>query len=555
MEGDEIMKSKEKRWLNFYPENVNPDLDIKERTLTELLNSAVKRFGNEVSLQFENDSWTYKEVQEMSEKLACSLFGQGLEKGDRMSIMLPNCAQYVFSVFGVVRLGGIVVQTNPMYVERELEFQLNDTAAKFMICHDSVYERVKRVQPQTSLEKVIVVQFNEKRNIKLDENDMFFDDFINSYHSQTPNIKINPREDIAVLQYTGGTTGRSKGVMLTHQNFVNQAELVNEFLLKEFKDDETANRVVISFLPLFHIFGLASVTMSGYLFGYKQIILPRFETDTVLHLIKKEKPMFFFGVPTMFTSMLHYSDVERYGLEHIKVFFCGSSPMPLETYTRFKKLMGKKSYLSDGYGLSEMTSGAISNPHSKMKIGSVGVPLPLTEAKVVIETDNGLEEAPINLKGEIVVRGPQLMKGYWNNPEETEVALRNGWMYTGDIGYMDEDGYFYIVDRKKDMIIASGYNVYPREVEEVIYQIPQVKEAIVIGIPDEYRGETVKAYITLKENQTIREEEVIAFCRKNLAAYKVPRLIEFRDNLPKSSVGKLLKRELRNQELRISKKK
>lgn len=549
------MNSKEKRWLEFYPENVDPNMKIKERTLTELLNSAVKRFRNEISLQFENESWTYKEAQEISEKLASSLFEQGLEKGDRLSIMLPNCAQYVFSVFGVVRLGGIVVQTNPMYVERELEYQLNDTEAEFMICHESVYERLKRVQPQTSLKKIIVVQFTEKRNIKLDENDMFFDDFINTYHSQAPHIKINPKEDIALLQYTGGTTGRAKGVMLTHQNFVNQTELVNEFLLKEFKNDETANRVVISFLPLFHIFGLASVTMTGYLFGYKQIILPRFETETVLHVIKKEKPMFFFGVPTMFISMLHFPNVETYGLEHIKVFFCGSSPLPLETYTKFEKLMGKNSYLSDGYGLSEMTSGAISNPHSKMKIGSVGVPLPLTEAKVVVETDNGLEEAPFKTNGEIIVRGPQLMKGYWNNPEETEVALKNGWLHTGDIGYMDEDGYFYIVDRKKDMIIAGGYNIYPREIEEVIYQIPQVKEAIVIGIPDEYRGETVKAYITLKENKSIKEEEVITFCRKNLAAYKVPRLIEFRDYLPKSSVGKLLKRELREQELKRLKNK
>ncbi|WP_068673303.1 long-chain fatty acid--CoA ligase [Oceanobacillus sp. Castelsardo] len=548
------MKLRGKRWLDFYPDDVNPNLEIKERTISELLSSAVKKYGDEISLQFENETWSYKEVQDMSEKLAGSLFQLGLEKSDRLSIMLPNCAQYVFSVFGVVRLGGIVVQTNPMYVERELEYQLNDTEAEFMICHDSVYERVKKIQPKTSLKKIIVVQFTEKRNIKLDENDMFLDDLINTYHSQAPNIKINPNVDIAVLQYTGGTTGRSKGVMLTHQNFVNQVELVNEFLLKEFKDDETTNRVVISFLPLFHIFGLASVTMSGYLFGYKQIILPRFETETVLNFIKKEKPIFFFGVPTMFTSMLHFPNVESYGLEHIKVFFCGSSPMPLETYTRFKKLMGKQSYLSDGYGLSEMTSGAISNPHSKMKIGSVGIPLPLTEAKVVIETDNGLEEAPLTMKGEIVVRGPQLMKGYWKNLEETEIALRNGWMHTGDIGYMDEDGYFYIVDRKKDMIIASGYNVYPREVEEVIYQIPQVKEAIVIGIPDEYRGETVKAYITLKENQTIQKEEVIAFCRKNLAAYKVPRLIEFRDNLPKSSVGKLLKRELRDQELSKLKK-
>lgn len=544
------MRSTEKRWLKFYPDAVNPNFEIEERSVTELLNRAVEKFGTEPSLEFENKQWNYKEVQDISEQVAGALFAQGFKKGHRLSIMLPNCAQYIFSMFGVVRLGGIVVQTNPMYVERELEYQLTDTEATFMICHDSVYELVKKVQPKTSIRKVIVVQFREKRKIKLDGNDMFFDDLLKNNHPPAPHIDIRPNEDLALLQYTGGTTGRSKGVMLTHQNLINQTEQVYEFLLKRFDTMKDLNRVVISFLPLFHIYGLANVTLTGFLMGYKQIILQRFDTDVVLNIIKRDPPMIFFGVPTMFNAMLNYPNVESFGLDQIRGFFVGSSPMPLETYQRFRKLIREDAIISDGYGLSEMTSGTISNPYTRIKIGSIGIPFPRTEAKIMIETDQGLVEAPIGTKGEIVVRGPQMMKGYWRNEEETKLTIRNGWLHTGDIGYMDEDGYFYIVDRKKDVIIASGYNVYPREVEEVIYQIPEVQEAIVIGIPDEYRGETVKAYITLKENQQISEKEIIAFCRKHLAAYKVPRMVEFRDELPKSSVGKLLKRELRDQELK-----
>ncbi|UJL48294.1 long-chain fatty acid--CoA ligase [Virgibacillus sp. NKC19-16] len=543
------MVSYDKRWLKHYPKDVDANLEIKERSLSDLLNNAAKNFGEATSLQFENDTWSFKDVQEISETLAGTLFQQGFKKGDRLSIMLPNCAQYIFSLFATVRLGGIVVQTNPMYVERELEYQLNDTKAEFMICHDSLYYRVKRVQDKTSLKKIIVVQFSDKKKIELDVDDVFFDDFLDMYHSPPPEFKINPNEDIAVLQYTGGTTGKSKGVMLTHQNFINQTEQTYEFLFKRFDSKEGLNKVVISFLPLFHIFGLANVTLTGFLIGYKQIILPRFETEPVLNIIKDDPPMFFFGVPTMFNAILNYPNIETFGINKIHGFFCGSSPMPLKTYNSFKELINKTAFISDGYGLSEMTSGTLSNPYTRMKVGSVGVPFPQTEAKIVVETDDGVEEAPIGTKGEIITRGPQLMKGYWNNQEETKIAIRDGWLHTGDIGYMDEDGYFYIVDRKKDMIIASGFNVYPREVEEIIYQIPQVKEVIVIGAPDEHRGETVKAYIALKENKEITEEEVIVFCREKLSAYKVPKLIEFRNELPKSSVGKLLKREIRNQEL------
>ena len=337
--------------------------------------------------------------------------------------------------------------------------------------------------------------------------------------------------------------------MLTHQNLINQTEQTYEFLFKQMEKVPLENRSVLSFLPLFHIFGFANVTMMGFRLGYKQILLPKFEVETVLQCIKKEPPAIFFGVPTMYNAMLHFPQVESYGLEKIKGFLVGSSPMPLELYENFKKLMNKDAFLSDGYGLSEATSGTMSNPYSRMKIGSVGIPLPRTEAKIVIETDQGVEEVSPGIKGEIIIRGPQVMKGYWNKLEETKATLIDGWLYTGDIYYMDEDGYFDIVDRKKDMSITNGYNVYPREVEEGIYQIPEVKEVIVIGIPDAHRGETVKAYIALKEGKHVTEAEVIQFCKAHLATYKVPRSVEFRNELPKSSVGKLLKRELKEQEL------
>ncbi|AXF55343.1 long-chain-fatty-acid--CoA ligase [Salicibibacter kimchii] len=539
---------KDPKWLKHYPADVNADVQIEERSLSELLDAAVNRFDSDISLEYNRDQWSYREVQQIADRLAGCLFQQGFKKGDRLSIMLPNCPQYIFSAFAVFKIGGIVVQTNPMYVERELEHQLNDTKAEFIICHHSVYERVKNVQDRTYLKNIIVVKENEETVI--DESDIFFEDFLNTYVAEPPEVQIDPTEDIAVLQYTGGTTGEPKGVMLTHQNFINQIEQYYEYLFKQMDSQEDLNRVVLSFLPLFHIFGFANVTMFGFKFGYKQILLPRFEVETVLNFIKEDPPFIFYGVPTMFTAMLNYPNVESFGVEKINGFFCGSSPMPLELYEKFKKLMDKDAFLSDGYGLSEATSGTISNPYSRLKVGSIGLPIPRTEAKIAIETDHGMEDAPVGAEGEILVRGPQLMKGYWNKPEETEATLKDGWLHTGDIGYMDEEGYFYIVDRKKDIIIASGYNVYPREIEEVIYQIPEVREVIVIGLPDEYRGEIVKAFVSLTEGQKATEEEITRFCRNNLAAYKIPRIVEFREELPKSSVGKLLKKELRNQELK-----
>jgi long-chain acyl-CoA synthetase len=544
------METEKKRWLKFYPKEVNPEVEIPEKSLNELLDDAVSRFDSNISLEFNEKKWSYREVQQIANQLAGALYQKGFKKGDRLSIMLPNCPHYIFSAFAVFRLGGIVVQTNPMYVERELDYQLNDTDAKWMICHDSVYERVKKVQSKTSLKNIIIVQTSEDEIGPIDEDEYFFDDFLATFREDAPAISINPSEDIAVLQYTGGTTGVSKGVMLTHQNFITQIEQFYEYLLKRFDSPSNHNPVVISFLPLFHIFGFVNVTLTGFRFGYKQVIIPRFETKTVLELIKKEPPLIFLGVPTMFTSMLHFPNVNTYGIEKIKGFFCGSSPLPQGIYDSFKKLMGEDTYISDGYGLSEATSGTISNPYSLIKVGSVGIPIPKTEAMIALETDQGgVKEAPVGMKGEILVRGPQVMKGYWNKPEETAATLKDGWLHTGDIGYMDDDGYFYVVDRKKDMIIASGYNVYPREVEEILYQIPEVREAMVIGIPDEYRGETVKAFISLKNGQSVTEEYIYQFCKDNLAAYKVPKHFEFRDELPKSAVGKLLKRELRDQEI------
>ncbi len=543
-----MVMNKRKRWLQHYPEDVDPNVEIEEMSLNELLNRATECFKHEISLEYNGRQWSYEQVKQTVVRLASCLDEQGFKKGDRLSIMLPNCPEYIFSAFAVFRLGGIVVQTNPMYVERELKYQLNDTGATFIICHDSVYERVKNIQNETSLEKIIVVQ--EKEKITLAQGDRSFVDFLTLSDEEVPEAEIKPTEDIAVLQYTGGTTGMPKGVMLTHQNFINQIEQYYEYLFKRMESHSIENRVVISFLPLFHIFGFANVTLMGFRFGYKQKLLPRFDVDTVMEMIKKEPPLVFYGVPTMYTAMLNFPNVETYGIDQVKGFFVGSSPMPLELFEGFKKLMADEAFLSDGYGLSEATSGTISNPYTRLKLGSVGIPIPRTEAMIAIETNQGLKEAPAGEKGEILVRGPQVMKGYWNNPEETKATLRDGWLHTGDVGYMDEEGYFYIVDRKKDMIIVSGYNVYPREIEEVIYQFPAVQEVIVIGLADAYRGETVKAYITLKANYETTENEILEFCKKHLAAYKAPRLVEFREELPKTSVGKLLKQELRDQELK-----
>jgi long-chain acyl-CoA synthetase len=537
----------EKRWLPLYENNLEAHSTIENRSLTDLLNDTTAKYGDNTAITFYGKTWTYTELQKFSEALAASLSGDQFKKGDRLAIMLPNSPHYLFSLFGTFRAGGVVVQVNPMYVARELEYILNDSEATHIVILSDLYPLFKSVRDKVPTKKAIVVALKPDAEVELEADDCLFESYLKQATAPAPAITIEADKDLAVLQYTGGTTGVSKGVMLTHLNLVSNTEQTYDFM---FSGDVSPppNAKIVNVLPLFHIFSLTCCNFVTIRHGGNQILIPRFDMPEVLETIKKEKPFQFGGVPTMYVGFNQVGKYKEFGLDLVESYVSGGSSLPVEALEAFERGTNRK--LCEGYGLSEAAPVTHFNPSfQERKAGSVGIPLPNTDAKVVVETDAGWEEVAVGEVGEMIIKGPQVMKGYWRKPEETEKTLRDGWLFTGDLAKMDDEGYFYIVDRKKDMILASGYNVYPREIEEILYQHEGVQEVIVLGIPDPYRGETVKAYITPKPNSTLTSQEIIEFSRKQLAAYKVPKAIEFREELPKSAVGKLLKRKLRDEEL------
>jgi long-chain acyl-CoA synthetase len=532
--------SDKKKWLDLYPETVAKDLEIPKKSLPEMLEETVAKYPDNKALSFFGRKFTYRELQGGVLGFAAALQSKGVQKGDRVAIMLPNCPQYVMSYYGILSAGGIVTQINPMLVERELDHILNDSGTETIIVLDALYPKVKNVQENTKVKNVIVVSLQPSgQNFG---SDYTFESFMaSSTQSFTP-VAIEPEHDVAILQYTGGTTGRSKGAMLTHRNIYANVSQCYEF----FKDEMNfAQEKILTVIPLFHVFGMTSCMNLSVFTASESIMLPRFELEEVLNTIKQEQPSIFPGVPTMYVAITNHPNAEKFGIDSIKTCNSGSAPMPVELMKEFEGKTGSK--ILEGYGLSEASPTTHCNPHfADRKPGSVGIGVPSTDYKVVDLAD-GENEVPVGELGEIIIKGPQVMKGYWNMPEETAQTLRNGWLYTGDIGRVDEDGYLYIVDRKKDMIIASGYNIYPRDVEEVLYEHPAVQEAVVIGVPDPYRGETVKAVIVKKAGKATTEEEMVHYCKENMAAYRVPSIIEFREELPKTAVGKILRRALRDE--------
>ncbi|WP_413301732.1 long-chain fatty acid--CoA ligase [Bacillus sp. 1P10SD] len=541
------MVYQKKPWLKFYDPRVSENVSIEYDSLFDLLKQAANIHDERPALTFYGRSWSYKDTKMISEWFAASLYRIGLKKGDRLAIMLPNCPHYIFSLFAGFRLGGIAVQVNPMYVEREIEYVLNDSEAEYMVVFEDFYSRVKHVQPKTSLKRIIVVGFGGNR-IQLSAGDIYFEDFL-THDNVIPDIPIDIQEDVAILQYTGGTTGVSKGVMLTHHNLLANIIQVCDFTYNAV-DEKPENFKIVSVLPMFHVYGLSCNALSAIRIGCNQLILPRFDVNEVLDLVKREKPFQMTAVPTMIFAFNSHPDLEASNLGDIYYLSSGGAPLPVEQVRSFEKRVGVR--LADGYGLSETAPSAISTPpFLPRKLGSVGIPLPGTEARIITQTPKGIEDVPIGEAGELILRGPQVMKGYWKRPGDTEMVLKDGWLFTGDIAKMDEDGYFYILDRKKDIIIASGYNVYPREIEEVLYKHEAVEQAIVIGVPDSYRGETVKAFVKLKTGAVETPENLIEFAKINLAPYKVPKEIEILNELPISSVGKLLRRMLRKEEEKL----
>ncbi|NNU83222.1 long-chain-fatty-acid--CoA ligase [Geobacillus sp. BMUD] len=552
----------EKPWLAHYPPEIPHTLDYPRKTLSDYLRETAEQFGDHEAIDFLGKTMTFRQLYEQALTFAHYLRTIGLKKGDRVAIMLPNCPQAVISYYGTLMAGGIVVQTNPLYTEHELEYQLNDSGASVFVTMDILYPKAEGLKGRTLVKHWIVTRMQEylptvkkwlypfvqrKQNmpiVRIEESETvhLFRTIVSRKETAPIGVNIDPVDDVALLQYTGGTTGHPKAAMLTHRNLIANTLMCAHWVYKCKKGKET----VLGVLPFFHVYGMTTVMNLSVMMASKMVLLPRFDVKQTLKTIERTRPTMFPGAPTMYIALLNHPDLPKYDLSSINVCISGSAPLPVEVQEQFERATGGK--LIEGYGLTEASPVTHSNFlwHGERVKGSIGVPWPDTEAKIVL-LETGEEGKPGEV-GELVVRGPQVMKGYWNRPEETEQVLRDGWLYTGDIGYMDERGYFYIVDRKKDVIIAGGYNIYPREVEEALYEHPKVQEAAVIGVPDPYRGETVKAFVVVKPGETCSEQELDVFMRERLAAYKVPRLYEFRSELPKTAVGKILRRVLVEEE-------
>ena len=531
----------EQTWKSHYPKGISAEMNFSEKTMPQLLTETAKKIPDHIAIKFYQKEISYKELDLFSTLFASSLQQTGIHKNDRVAIMLPNCPQYIISYYGILKAGAIVTQINPMLLEKELSYLLNDSGAETIIVYEPLYPRIQEIAKNTALKNIIVVSF-ETKNQELDQAS-YFESFIGKGDGKIDSVVIDPAEDIAVLQYTGGTTGLSKGAMLTHRNIA-----VNALQAQEFFKDEVifGEESCLTVIPLFHVFAMTSAMNLSILNGSKNILLPRFDLEEVLETIKREQPTTFPGVPTMYIAITNHPKAKEYGIDSINVCNSGSAPMPLETMKEFENKTGAK--ILEGYGLSEASPVTHCNPpFAERKPGSIGIGFPSTEYKIV-DLATGEEEVPTGEIGELIIRGPQVMKGYWNMPEETASTLKNGWLFTGDIAKMDESGFVYIVDRKKDLIISSGYNVYPRDIEEVLYEHPAIQEAVAIGIADPYRGESVKAIIVKKQGADINEEQLIIWAKDKMAAYKVPRAIEFRNELPKTNVGKVLRRALREQQ-------
>lgn len=552
----------EKPWLAHYPPEVPHTLTYTSMPVQQYLTHAYEKYPQKVAIHFMGKELTYEELYKSAMKFANYLQKLGIQKGDRVSIMLPNCPQAVISFYGILYAGGIVVMTNPLYTEREIVYQMKDSGAKAIVGLDILFPRISKALKETQLENVIVTgikdylpfpknvvyPFIQKKQygmtVKVEHRGInhLFTEVMKTAPPTVAETSFDFEEDLALLQYTGGTTGSPKGVMLTHKNLISNATMCDSWLYKCKKGEET----IMGIIPLFHVYGLTTVLILSVMLGNKMILLPKFDPETALKTINKQKPTLFPGAPTLYIGLMSHPDIAKYDLSSIEACMSGSAPLPAEVQEKFEAITGGK--LVEGYGLTETSPVTHSNLVWGERIkGSVGMPYPDTDSKI-FQTGTTIPIATGEI-GEIAIKGPQVMKGYWNKPEETAATIVDGWLLTGDLGYMDEEGHFFIVDRKKDMIIAGGFNIYPREIEEVLYEHDAVQECVVAGIPDPYRGETVKAYIVVKEGHTVTEEELNAYCREQLASFKVPRVYEFRKELPKTAIGKILRRSLVDEEI------
>ncbi|WP_077210401.1 long-chain-fatty-acid--CoA ligase [Bacillus dakarensis] len=525
-------------WYKFYT-STQKDLQVPVVSLYSIFEDTVKRYGERTAIIHEHRKITYSEVKDRVDRVAAAWTELGAQKGERIGLMLTNHPDYITSYYAAQALGLIVVQINPMYTPRELLQIVKDSQIAYLVAERSALKTVDQIGDSYGFKHIFVSQLGigEQNSILKNLDDL------NVYknHLKEP-THISPQEDIAVIQYTGGTTGKMKGVMLTHYNLI-----ANVIQSKSLYGDQMVHgkEIFLTVTPLYHVLGMTNAMNLGIYIGGTLLLVKKFETEQVLELIREYQPTFFPGVPKMYNAFVNHPNVENYGLDCIKFCTSGSAPLPSEIIKRFEQLTG--SYIAEGFGLSEASPLTHRNPTNiKKKLGSIGIPVPGTDSIVV---DNHNKELPVGSVGELLIKGPQVMKGYWNNETETNQSLKDGWLHTGDLAKMDEEGYFYIVGRQKEMIIVGGFNIYPQEIENVLYEHPDVKEVAVVGIPNQEHEEIVKAYIVPKEGCQINLERLKEYCYLKITRYKVPKVFEIRDSLPRNTVGKLLKRVLVQEEL------
>jgi len=528
-------------WLKFYDPGVPDHLAYPAVSLFYFLEESARKVPEKPCTIFKGTVITYREMNEAADHLAGALAGLGIRKGDRVGIFLPNVPQFVLAYFGILKAGGVVVATNPAYTPPEIEHQVNDAGIEVMFVMGTAYEKIKALQPKTQVKILIVTGSDE--TAALEAGDVRLEELL-AGSAPRPDLEIGP-EDTALFQYSGGTTGISKGAVALHRNLVANTLQFKAWMVSLEEGKETS----LLAIPMYHVYGMVCGMNLTMALGASMVLIPNpRDLDDLLGTIQKYHPTYFPAVPTLYNAINNHPDVQagKYDLSSIKACISGSAPLMKETKEKFESLTGGK--ICEGYGLSEAPTATHCNPLLGVnKIGSIGLPLPDVDCRIV-DVEIGKLDVPSGEVGELILRGPQVMRNYHNMPDETSLTLRDGWLYTGDLARMDADGYFYIIDRKKELIKPDGLQVWPREVEEALGAHPKVLEVGVAGIPDPYHGETVKAWIVVKPGETLSETEVFAWCRERLAPYKIPTQIEFRSELPKSNVGKVLRRELVRQE-------
>ncbi len=547
-------------WLGHYEPQVPSTIEVPPITLHEFFERTVRDYPGNTATIFFDERLTYAQLDEHAERFASGLQSIGVAQGDRVAIILPNCPQFLIALYGALKAGAVAIPLNPSYVGRELHEIFNDAGVETVVTLNTGALRVQEIMSETPIKRLVVTAMQDYLSPLMSlmltvkerhdgfhaaaegDSALLFADLLKNSTSEYTRSTAGP-DDTALLLYTGGTTGTPKGAMLSHRNLVANALQMSAWVWDarpERKD------VFLGVIPFFHSYGMTVVMNLAIAVAGSIVLLPRFVMKDVLRAIARFRPTVFPAVPTIYNAIARHPMSARYDLRSIRTCISGAAPLPMSVAHAFESVTGAR--LVEGYGLTETSPVTHCNPvHGERREGSMGLPIPLTDARIVEPETR--EPLAVGEVGELAVRGPQIMQGYRAHPEETAEMIQDGWLFTGDMARMDGDGYFYIVDRKKDIILVAGFSVFPREIEDVLYENEKVQEVVVAGIPDRIRGEAVKAYVVLKADMDATERELIGFCSKRLAPYKVPSKIEFRESLPKSNVGKFLRRELAREEL------